>query len=110
MALHLLAPEQHLTARRLQQTGDRPKDRRLAAAAGADDGDELLAADCERAVADHEKRLLPAPFVRNIDIPKDNARNSLVGGKHFELLIRTEERRVGKEWVRTCRSRWWPND
>src|SRR3546814_11625626 len=21
---------------------------------------------------------------------------------------RSEERRVGKEWVRTCRSRWWP--
>src|SRR3546814_15822638 len=21
---------------------------------------------------------------------------------------RTEERRVGKEWVSTCRSRWWP--
>src|SRR3546814_11063237 len=22
--------------------------------------------------------------------------------------VRSEERRVGKEWVRTCRSRWWP--
>src|SRR3546814_13143534 len=22
--------------------------------------------------------------------------------------IRSEERRVGKEWVSTCRSRWWP--
>src|SRR3546814_12554233 len=24
------------------------------------------------------------------------------------LLVRSEERRVGKECVRTCRSRWWP--
>src|SRR3546814_11061744 len=23
-------------------------------------------------------------------------------------LPRSEERRVGKEWVRQCRSRWWP--
>src|SRR3546814_15943703 len=22
--------------------------------------------------------------------------------------LRSEERRVGKEWVGTCRSRWWP--
>src|SRR3546814_19176461 len=26
------------------------------------------------------------------------------------LQSRTEERRVGKECVRTCRSRWWPYD
>src|SRR3546814_14252491 len=25
------------------------------------------------------------------------------------ILPRSEERRVGKECVRTCRSRWWPN-
>src|SRR3546814_15138239 len=24
-------------------------------------------------------------------------------------LVRSEERRVGKECVSTCRSRWWPN-
>src|SRR3546814_11522711 len=24
------------------------------------------------------------------------------------ILIRSEERRVGKEGVRTCRARWWP--
>src|SRR3546814_20423064 len=23
-------------------------------------------------------------------------------------ITKPEERRVGKEWVRTCRSRWWP--
>src|SRR3546814_17975752 len=25
-----------------------------------------------------------------------------------EIWMRSEERRVGKEWVSTCRSRWWP--
>src|SRR3546814_19144645 len=27
---------------------------------------------------------------------------------HMVLAARSEERRVGKECVRTCRSRWWP--
>src|SRR3546814_13793655 len=27
---------------------------------------------------------------------------------HFFPPNRSEERRVGKEWVSTCRSRWWP--
>src|SRR3546814_791602 len=26
----------------------------------------------------------------------------------FLIALRSEERRVGKEWVSTCRSRWWP--
>src|SRR3546814_18415786 len=25
-------------------------------------------------------------------------------------LVRSEESRVGKEWVRTCRSRWWAHN
>src|SRR3546814_11307942 len=29
-------------------------------------------------------------------------------GKHLEILGRSEERRVGKECVSTCRSRWSP--
>src|SRR3546814_15411129 len=28
------------------------------------------------------------------------------GWRHRGQRVRTEERRVGKEWVRTCRSRW----
>src|SRR3546814_7987358 len=28
--------------------------------------------------------------------------------EHGEIVIRSEERRVGKECVRTCSSRWWP--
>src|SRR3546814_17430754 len=29
------------------------------------------------------------------------------GSNHLRYLLRSEERRVGKEWVSTCRSRWW---
>src|SRR3546814_15201821 len=29
---------------------------------------------------------------------------------HVEDILSSEERRVGKEWVSTCRSRWSPND
>src|SRR3546814_16568797 len=30
------------------------------------------------------------------------------GWSDAEIVTRSEERRVGKEGVRTCRSRWWP--
>src|SRR3546814_12253499 len=33
--------------------------------------------------------------------------NVLVNGRHFLGECRSEERRVGKECVSTCRSRWW---
>src|SRR3546814_12721731 len=41
------------------------------------------------------------------------AANQLMGVFHPDLVgilvrVRSEERRVGKECVRTCRSRWWP--
>src|SRR3546814_17725164 len=29
-------------------------------------------------------------------------------GGNNPIVVRSEERRVGKEWVSTCRSRWWP--
>src|SRR3546814_11024857 len=29
--------------------------------------------------------------------------------EHFSAPFRSEERRVGKECVSTCRSRWWPD-
>src|SRR3546814_9713047 len=31
-----------------------------------------------------------------------------IDGEFFALRQRSEERRVGKEWVSTCRSRWSP--
>src|SRR3546814_10953673 len=33
---------------------------------------------------------------------------SAVSNSH-DVVERSEERRVGKEWVSTCRSRWWPD-
>src|SRR3546814_12920521 len=36
-----------------------------------------------------------------------NADPFAIGGL-FERMARSEERRVGKECVSTCRSRWWP--
>src|SRR3546814_12647880 len=35
-------------------------------------------------------------------------RHMLNSPKSLINLLRSEERRVGKEWVSTCRSRWWP--
>src|SRR3546814_13519676 len=40
---------------------------------------------------------LLAPFVERLDASGHGATNG-----------RSEERRVGKEWVSTCRCRWWP--
>src|SRR3546814_11290555 len=34
--------------------------------------------------------------------------HSFVIGVYFFPLLRSDERRVGKECVSTCRSRWWP--
>src|SRR3546814_17892571 len=36
------------------------------------------------------------------------ARQGIADGDRFTTLIRSEERRVGKECVSTCRSRWSP--
>src|SRR3546814_21193350 len=36
------------------------------------------------------------------------AAEAAVGERHFSYERRTEERRVGKEWVLTCSSRWSP--
>src|SRR3546814_12554487 len=38
---------------------------------------------------------------------KDFLENAAQAG-HAEIAGRSEERRVGKEWVSTCRSRWSP--
>src|SRR3546814_8626243 len=32
----------------------------------------------------------------------------LTNTTHFAVALRSAERRVGKEWVSTCRTRWWP--
>src|SRR3546814_13059647 len=41
--------------------------------------------------------------------PKKTVRENVMDGvRPVADMIRSEERRVGKEWVRTCRSRWSP--
>src|SRR3546814_13394315 len=34
--------------------------------------------------------------------------NAIKFSRRGEAVTRSEERRGGKEWVSTCRSRWWP--
>src|SRR3546814_14067852 len=43
-----------------------------------------------------------------LPIPQQVADSTGVPGKYEVPRPRSEERRVGKEGVRTCRSRWWP--
>src|SRR3546814_19318947 len=41
-----------------------------------------------------------------LDAHDDEALHRLMTNRGGPALERSEERRVGKEWVRTCRSRW----
>src|SRR3546814_20401245 len=67
--------------------------------------DELLDDGCRRGfVPDrHPCRRLPSrPEARPAEPPDET------GPTSSRILLRSEERRVGKKWVRTCRSRWSP--
>src|SRR3546814_13648638 len=37
------------------------------------------------------------------------SRDALDAIRACDVPVRSEARRVGKEWVSTCRSRWWPS-
>src|SRR3546814_14500448 len=56
---------------------------------------------------------MPGSVIR-IDVENELMRDqrtgigSAIAGKVPGVLDRSEERRVGKEWVSTCRSRWSP--
>src|SRR3546814_11888018 len=39
-------------------------------------------------------------------LPEPKCGLSVAGGQHYAFVSRSEERRVGKECVSTCRSRW----
>src|SRR3546814_16824283 len=85
---------------------------------------EILARKAGRAqtilIADHHELvtgIADAQQRRNhaIDQPELGIAVDLAIGRLFdphavavEKRDRSEERRVGKEWVSTCRSRWWP--
>src|SRR3546814_18496217 len=75
---------------------------------------------CELAAKDHYGRTLAvcrtAPFPDGIDLGAEMVRSGWAVSTSDAYLPeegeaqakRSEERRVGKECVSTCRSRWWP--
>src|SRR3546814_13119638 len=68
--------------------------------------DMLKLARLEAAHTGMRDELLPAPMLIKRAI--EEARAVSKGTHRFEHDIRSEERRVGKECVSTCRSRWSP--
>src|SRR3546814_281053 len=57
------------------------------------------------ALIDEENSMLERS-AKNLRLLSDDEDND--GGEIGEILLRSEERRVGKECVSTCRSRWSP--
>src|SRR3546814_448514 len=56
----------------------------------------------QRLYLDIEQVRFPDRLKVEVDVPEHLA------GVRVPVLLRSEERRVGKECVSTCRSRWWP--
>src|SRR3546814_10942857 len=52
---------------------------------------------------------LPALFTRMSILPKRAIASLVIASTLARFVMRSEERRVGKEGVSTCRSRWWPD-
>src|SRR3546814_3576181 len=70
----------------------------FATLAGTEAGEDFSAVDADRFLpADHESA------------PRHWATPPRRWDEDPELSLRSEERRVGKECVSTCRSRWWPD-
>src|ERR1700682_4292814 len=90
---HLGARHPHLSARGGQQAGDELQDGRLAAARGADDGDELALVDAERGIGQSERRLLSEPVGKADALQIDEGHpylaiiRSALGGRY--LLVKT---------------------
>src|SRR3546814_310 len=59
-------------------------------------------------ISDLEVETLPGVVLGHKNIPVNSVGCYVPGGK-YPLLARSEERRVGKECVSPCRSRWSPN-
>src|SRR3546814_12705953 len=75
----------------------------------------VLAVDCSSSVNLDEFTLQMEGIAGAFEDPRVLAALAQTGGIAVSLLpwssasVRSEERRVGKECVRTCRSRWWPD-
>src|SRR3546814_21033981 len=74
----------------------------------ADDREALIEA---LAAAEDSLRLHPLPWAIDIHVAHIDHREgaNLYAAVSRETLMRSEERRVGKESVSTCRSRWSPD-
>src|SRR3546814_16710051 len=96
---------------------------RSGAWAGAKDGDVVLVEFfdyacpyCKASVADVKRLLAEDPKLkvvwRDFTVLGDNSREAAMASLsaarqgHYADFYRSEERRVGEECVRTCRSRW----
>src|SRR3546814_20046435 len=53
-------------------------------------------------------RFLATEVWERLGIPLDDGLRDSANSPMLQLFQRSEERRVGKECVSTCRSRWWP--
>src|SRR3546814_12676305 len=80
-------------------------------------GDAVEARRIEHAIDNYETHVVP--IIADIDAGFGNAEATYLLAKkmieagacaiQIENQVRSEERRVGKEWVSTCRSRWSPS-
>src|SRR3546814_15052807 len=71
-------------------------------------GEALVPARVERLFDAPGRRVLPAQFGGAVGVGDDHARLGLERLGQRLPAVRSEERRVGKECVSTCRSRWSP--
>src|SRR3546814_2572662 len=73
---------------------------------------DVCSSDLGRRVGIHARRRVPGPLDGRADVGVEGRHRpggGLVDGRPDQVgHRRSEERRVGKEWVSTCRSRWSP--
>src|SRR3546814_19747061 len=87
---------------RLSRGSSMPRLHRLAFALAASTA--LVAAGPALAKAKAGQAAPIAELVKAVDIPYQ----AFTLDNGLRVIVRSEERRVGKEWVSTCRSRWSP--
>src|SRR3546814_2123945 len=63
---------------------------------------------CSSDLGDALLRALESPYVKTTESVEESKAINRFSGFHIIVAARSEERRVGKECVSTCRSRWSP--